>query len=81
MVVELTGMTVANASLLDEGTAAAEAMTACERSSKSKSIRFYVASNPFRQTRAVIETRAKPLGLSLSSSTLATHLLLTMRLG
>ena len=65
MVVELTGMTVANASLLDEGTAAAEAMTLCERSSKSKSNRFYVASNLFRQTRAVIETRAKPLGFEL----------------
>ena len=65
MVVELTGMAVANASLLDEGTAAAEAMTLCERSSKSKSKRFYVASNLFSQTRAVIETRAKPLGFEL----------------
>ena len=65
MVVELTGMAVANASLLDEGTAAAEAMTLCERSSKSKSNRFYVASNLFSQTRAVIETRAKPLGFEL----------------
>ena len=65
MVVELTGMAVANASLLDEGTAAAEAMTLCERSSKSKSKRFYVASNLFTQTRAVIETRAKPLGFGL----------------
>ena len=65
MVVELTGMAVANASLLDEATAAAEAMTLCERSSKSKSNRFYVASNLYRQTRAVIETRAKPLGFEL----------------
>ncbi|MDC3057776.1 aminomethyl-transferring glycine dehydrogenase [Litorivicinus sp.] len=65
MVVELTGMAVANASLLDEGTAAAEAMTLCARSSKSKSKRFYVASNLFTQTRAVIETRAKPLGFEL----------------
>ena len=65
MVVELTGMAVANASLLDEGTAAAEAMTLCERSSKSKSNRFYVASNLFSQTRAVIETRAKPLDFEL----------------
>jgi glycine dehydrogenase len=62
MVVELTGLTVANASLLDEATAAAEAMTLCERSSKSKSKRFYVADNLFSQTRAVVETRAKPLG-------------------
>lgn len=62
MVVELTGLTVANASLLDEATAAAEAMTLCERSSKSKSKRFYVADNLFSQTRAVVETRAQPLG-------------------
>src|SRR5210317_2289504 len=65
MIVELTGMTVANASLLDEATAAAEAMTLCERSSKSKSNRFYVANNLFAQTRAVIETRALPLDFDL----------------
>ena len=61
MIVELTGMAVANASLLDEATAAAEAMTLCRRSSKSKSNKFYVANNLFTQTRAVIETRSKPL--------------------
>ena len=65
MVVELTGMAVANASLLDEGTAAAEAMTLCARSSKSKSKRFYVANNVFSQTQAVIRTRAKPLGYEI----------------
>ncbi|MDG1156652.1 MAG: glycine dehydrogenase (aminomethyl-transferring), partial [Litorivicinaceae bacterium] len=65
MIVELTGMAVANASLLDEATAAAEAMTLCERSSKSKSNRFYVANNLFAQTRAVIETRALPLEFDL----------------
>ncbi len=65
MVVELTGMALANASLLDEATAAAEAMTLCERSHKSKSTRFYVANNLFAQTRAVIETRAAPLGFEL----------------
>ena len=65
MIVELTGMAVANASLLDEATAAAEAMTLCKRSSKSKSKRFYVASNLFSQTLAVIETRAEPLGFEL----------------
>ena len=65
MIVELTGMAVANASLLDEATAAAEAMTLCKRSSKTRSKRFYVASNLFSQTRAVIETRAKPLGFEL----------------
>ena len=67
MVVELTGLSVANASLLDEATAAAEAMTLCERSSKSKSKRFYVADNLFSQTRAVVETRAKPLGYEVVS--------------
>lgn len=65
MVVELTGMALANASLLDEATAAAEAMTLCERSHKSKSIRFYVANTLFTQTRAVLETRAKPLNFEL----------------
>ena len=65
MIVELTGMAVANASLLDEATAAAEAMTLCERSSKSKSNRFYVSNNLFAQTRAVIETRALPLDFDL----------------
>ena len=65
MVVELTGMAVANASLLDEGTAAAEAMTLCARNSKSKSKRFYVANNVFSQTQAVIRTRAKPLGYEI----------------
>ena len=67
MVVELTGMALANASLLDEATAAAEAMTLCERSSKVKTRRFYVANNLFEQTQAVIETRAKPLGFELVS--------------
>ena len=64
MVVELTGMTVANASPLDEGTAAGSD-DRLRAQLKSKSIRFYVASNLFRQTRAVIETRAKPLGFEL----------------
>ena len=58
-------MAVANASLLDEGTAAAEAMTLCARNSKSKSKRFYVANNVFSQTQAVIRTRAKPLGYEI----------------
>ena len=65
MIVELTGMAVANASLLDEATAAAEAMALCRRSSKSKSNKFYVADNLFKQTRAVIETRSKPLDFEL----------------
>ena len=65
MIVELTGMAVANASLLDEGTAAAEAMTLCARNSKSKSKRFYVSNNVFSQTLAVLRTRAKPLGYEI----------------
>ena len=65
MVVELTGLAVANSSLLDEGTAGAEAMMLCERNHKTNSKRFYVSTNLFTQTRAVIETRAKPLGLKL----------------
>ena len=65
MVVELTGMTLSNASLLDEGTAAAEAMTLCKRSAKTKSKRFYVATNLFEQTQAVVRTRAQPLGFEI----------------
>jgi glycine dehydrogenase len=65
MIVELTGMAVANASLLDEATAAAEAMTLCERSSKSKSNRFYVSQQSVCSNPAVIETRALPLDFDL----------------
>ena len=72
MVVELTGMAVANASLLDEGTAAAEAMTLCANS-KSKSKRFYVANNVFSQTQAVIRTRANPLDMKLLNLIHKTH--------
>lgn len=65
MIVELTGLAVANASLLDEGTACAEAMTLCQRASKSKSTRCYVATNLFAQSLAVLQTRAAPLGIEL----------------
>ncbi|MGA1206247.1 MAG: aminomethyl-transferring glycine dehydrogenase [Litorivicinaceae bacterium] len=65
MIVELTGLAVANASLLDEGTACAEAMTLCQRASKSKSTRCYVATNLFTQSLAVLQTRAAPLGIEL----------------
>lgn len=62
MIMDLTGMDIANASMLDEATAAAEAMTLAHRQSKLDSNVFYVSENVFPQTREVIETRAKPLG-------------------
>ncbi|MCX5044361.1 aminomethyl-transferring glycine dehydrogenase [Aldersonia sp. NBC_00410] len=65
MVADLTGMEVANSSMLDEATAAAEAMTLLRRASKSKSARFVVDTDLFPQTRAVLETRAEPLGIEL----------------
>lgn len=61
MITDFTGMDIANASMLDEGTAAAEAMTLALRSSKSNSRTFFVADDVFPQTLAVIQTRAKPL--------------------
>ena len=65
MVMDLTGMDLANASLLDEGTAAAEAMTMAKRLSKSKSMRFFVDADCHPQTIAVVETRARPLNLEV----------------
>jgi len=65
MVTDLTGMAIANASMLDEATAAAEAMTLCQRSSKSKSTLFAVASDVFPQTIDVVRTRAEPLGIEV----------------
>ena len=65
LVTDLTGMGLANASLLDEATAAAEAMTLCRRVSKSKCPVFFVAEDVFPQTLDVIRTRAEPLGLSV----------------
>ncbi|MEM7172574.1 MAG: aminomethyl-transferring glycine dehydrogenase [Pseudomonadota bacterium] len=62
MVMDLTGMDLANASLLDEGTAAAEAMAMADRVSKSKSKRFIISPDCHPQTIAVIETRAGTLG-------------------
>ena len=63
MVCDLTGMAMANASMLDEATAAAEAMTLAKRSVKSKSNNFVVAGDCHPQTIEVIQTRAAPLGL------------------
>ncbi|MGB6244301.1 aminomethyl-transferring glycine dehydrogenase [Gordonia sp. (in: high G+C Gram-positive bacteria)] len=65
MVCDLTGMEVAGASMLDEGTAAAEAMTLMRRAGKSKSNRLIVDTDLFPQTRAVIDTRARPLGIEV----------------
>ncbi|MDD9180008.1 MULTISPECIES: aminomethyl-transferring glycine dehydrogenase [Aliivibrio] len=65
MVMDLTGLDIANASLLDEATAAAEAMTLCKRGGKSKSNTFFVADDVHPQTLAVIKTRAKFIGFDV----------------
>lgn len=65
MIADLTGMALANASLLDEATAAAEAMTLCKRMAKSKGNVFFVDQDAFPQTIEVIQTRAKPLGIEI----------------
>ena len=65
LVTELTGLEVANASLLDEATAAAEAMTMARRQSKSKMQRFFVHHDLHPQTLAVLRTRAEPVGIEL----------------
>ncbi|PXW95486.1 glycine dehydrogenase (decarboxylating) [Sphaerotilus hippei] len=63
MVTDLTGMAIANASMLDEATAAAEAMTLAARVGKSKATRFVVAHDVLPQSLEVIRTRARPLGI------------------
>ncbi|MDI1264618.1 MAG: aminomethyl-transferring glycine dehydrogenase subunit GcvPA, partial [bacterium] len=65
MICDLTGLDVANASLLDEGTAAAEAMALAERASPSKAKAFFVDAEVHPQTLAVLRTRAEPLGWNL----------------
>ncbi|MBL8318219.1 MAG: aminomethyl-transferring glycine dehydrogenase, partial [Burkholderiaceae bacterium] len=65
MICELTGMAIANASMLDEATAAAEAMTLAKRSVKSRSDIILVAGDCHPQTIDVIRTRARPLGLTV----------------
>ena len=69
MVCDLTGMSIANASMLDEATAAAEAMTLAKRNVKSKSSVFIVAGDCHPQTIEVLQTRAKPLGIEIKVST------------
>ncbi|MBT2225473.1 aminomethyl-transferring glycine dehydrogenase [Nonomuraea sp. NEAU-A123] len=65
VVSDLTGLAVAGASLLDESTAAAEAMTLARRAGKSKSHVFVVDADALPQTKAVLATRAEPLGITL----------------
>ena len=65
MVADLTGLPVANASLLDEATAAAEAMAMAQRSAKSKATAFFVDQSCHPQTIEVIRTRALPLGIEV----------------
>ncbi|MGW4499855.1 aminomethyl-transferring glycine dehydrogenase [Micromonospora sp. NPDC004336] len=65
MVTDLTGLATANASMLDEGTAAAEAMTLARRASKSKSPVYVVDADTLPQTVAVITSRAEPLGIDV----------------
>ncbi|MBO9649935.1 MAG: aminomethyl-transferring glycine dehydrogenase [Variovorax sp.] len=71
MVCDLTGMAIANASMLDEATAAAEAMTLARRSVKSKSNVFLVSGDCHPQTIEVIKTRAAPLGIEVRVSTIS----------
>ncbi len=65
LVSDLTGMDIANASLLDEATAAAEAMTFCKRQAKSKAPAFFVSQHCHPQTIAVLKTRAEPLNIEV----------------
>ena len=65
MVGDLTGFEIANASLLDEATAAAESMTLAHRVCKSKSQRFFIDQNCFPQTISVVNARAKPIGIEV----------------
>ncbi|HAV07161.1 MAG TPA: glycine dehydrogenase (aminomethyl-transferring), partial [Pseudomonas sp.] len=70
MIIDLTGLDLANASLLDEATAAAEAMTLARRMAKSKSNRFFVEENCHPQTLSVVRTRAEAFGFELVVGTL-----------
>ena len=67
MVCDLTGLAIAGSSMLDEATAAAEAMTLAMRVGKSKSTVFFVADDVLPQTLEVVQTRAKPLGITVAT--------------
>ncbi|HRX00022.1 MAG TPA: glycine dehydrogenase (aminomethyl-transferring), partial [Cyclobacteriaceae bacterium] len=74
MVMDLTGMEIANASLLDEGTAAAEAMHvlfAARKAGKKDAVKFFVDQNTFPQTIDVLRTRCAPIGVDLVVGDLA----------
>ncbi|MGE0219676.1 aminomethyl-transferring glycine dehydrogenase [Mycolicibacterium sp.] len=70
MVSDLTGLEVANASMLDEATAAAEAMTLMHRAAKGRGNRLAVDADVYRQTAAVLATRAEPLGIEIVTADL-----------
>ncbi len=70
MIADLTGLEIANASMLDEGTAAAEAMTLMHRASRGASHRLAVDTDLYRQTAAVLATRAEPLGIEIVAADL-----------
>src|SRR5262245_4473384 len=74
MICDLTGLDVANASLLDEATAAAEAMALAERAAQAKTKSFFVDAEVHPQTLAVLRTRAEPLGWNLIVGAPATDL-------
>ena len=75
MIIDLTGLDIANASMLDEGTAAAEAMTLCHRaqSRSSDANLFFVDSRCHPQTIDIVRTRAEPLGLEIIVGDFASH--------
>jgi glycine dehydrogenase len=74
MVIDLTGLAVANASLLDEATAAAEAMALCRRASRSKATKFFVDAGVHPQVLAVMRTRAQWMGIELQVGNAETQL-------
>ena len=74
MISDLTGLPVANASLLDESTACAEAMTMAQRISKSKSKTFFIDQHCHPQNIAVMKTRAQPIGIEIVVGDPATDL-------
>jgi glycine dehydrogenase len=74
MVEDLAGLEIANASMLDEGTAAAEAMTLMHRAARGKSNRLAVDADLYPQTAAVLATRAQPLGIEIVTADLRQRL-------